>query len=42
MVIMSDVLVPLTSPVFFIGLEDAETIDLHGKYCELIKVRKHT
>jgi chromosome segregation ATPase len=34
---MSDVLVPLTSPVFMIGLEDSETIDLHNKYSQLIK-----
>jgi hypothetical protein len=31
---MSDLSLPLTSPVFLTGLED---VDIHGRYCELLK-----
>lgn len=35
---MSGMIVPLTSPVYLTGLEDAtETVDLHTRYCELLK-----
>jgi len=34
---MSDVVVPLTSPVHLTNIEDIHAVDLHVKYCELVK-----
>ena len=34
---MSNVVVPLTSPVHLTNIEDIHAVDLHVKYCELVK-----
>ncbi len=34
---MSDVVVPLTSPVHLTNIEDIHAVDLHVRYCELVK-----
>jgi hypothetical protein len=34
---MSDIVVPITSPVHLTNIEDIHAVDLHVKYCELVK-----
>lgn len=38
---MSDVVVPLTSPVHLTNIEDIHAVDLHVRYCELVKAYEH-